>query len=206
MKVIFVRITGTITASEFLTVLSQQKELYIKAIVSQEVSQEGKQHLHCMIQVDSEDVQKNINQNFRNYLKKVYPELEGNKSYAIAESIREGTESKIAAYTLKEGNYVYYGFTEEEIKKFKKLSFKKVSHQDFEKERQALEDQCVMDNLSFRDFTTQYIDLLFKYRKRNTEAQIYNYLSWVDRLKTPHSRERLVNRMLENFQLEGYNF
>lgn len=202
MKTIFCRITTQdILVTEFIDFLLKKKDLYLKAIISEEGgSEDTSRHLHGFIEVNSDDKLKNIYQNFRNYLKESYPKLFGNKSLALTKT-QEGTESRMAAYTMKEGNYKYYGYSEKEIERFKKLSFKKQKHTDFQIEKQKLEDSFLLDDFTLRQFVTKYLDLIAKYRSGITDGQIYSYINRMLRIKSPEFREVMVNRICESYEI-----
>lgn len=205
MKTIFCRITTQdILVSKFLAFLKEKNKLYIKAIISEEGgSGDTSRHLHGFIEVNSDDKLKNIYQNFRNYLKESFPQLFGNKALALTKT-QEGTESRMAAYTIKEGNFEHYGYTDQEINRFKKLSYKKTKQEDFKLEKQKNEDSFILGDITLRQFINNFVNLLSKYRSGMADGQVFSYIGRILRVQDSRYREHFTEQIIEHFENQGF--
>lgn len=177
---LFCRITTDVSPTEILTILRLCPR-YEKIIVSQE-NDANRTHVHCFI-MTVETTAKNARQNLRNLIKKAFPQFHGNSSFSITEVKTE--YSKLQSYVVKEGNFVYYGFTPEEIQTFVEKSFNKKKVKDsYKNELQSLEES----HTDIEDFINKYLDLRFKYNKQITYFQALNYIQWI---MIKHSKDNL---------------
>lgn len=108
-----------------LEVFRQNPERYPKVLIGFEdpAPAGSNMHLHCFV-LSSDVNLKNRKQNARNLLKKHQILQTGNGAYSISKTYTEEF-SKIGVYAVKDGNFCYYGFTQEEIKSYVEQSYKK---------------------------------------------------------------------------------
>lgn len=140
-QTLFCRLTVDTTKENLLEQLHTK---YTHVIVSEEEG--NRQHFHLLL-LHTDTNSKNARQNLRNFLKDKYPSLKGNGDYAITQT-HEGTTTRLAAYTIKEGNYVQVGFPSEYIEKIKKLSYKKFDGKKILDKMNELDEKWYMDKHS----------------------------------------------------------
>lgn len=183
-QTLFTRLT-TDTPKE--TILNDLKPHYKKIIISQEIA--SKQHYHILLTHEDSN-SKNANQNLKNLLLKLYPQMKGNKDYAITET-RQGTLTRLAAYTVKDGDFISHGFTSEELKLFKMLSYKKYTKKEFsdslnkiietwitnQKPSQFMTEQDRDNDLQL--LVNQYITLKVEYNQNLNYTTIVNYINLI---------------------------
>lgn len=120
---------------------------YPRIVVSDEGS--GKRHhQHILVacnELEAEDVRKE--------LKKCYPDAVGNK-YIYVQVAKD--KNQLMKYTLKEGQYLVHGFSEELVYDMLKCSIKKT---DMRSQFSTLAETYYLDQITFLEFMTQYIQL-----------------------------------------------
>lgn len=135
-------------------------------------------HYHLLALTCDED-KKNRRQNFLNNLKKCFPELVGNSSYS-APQIHTDSATKLAAYTVKDGCFCYKGFSEEDIKSFMKVSYKKLDKKIFAEELDELRTKFLTDKINNVEFLELYCMLKASYNQvinPNYVIQLLNTLN-----------------------------
>lgn len=123
-----------------------------KYIISQEGDDDTTRlHHHVVLASDesSEDIKSKIRQ--------VYPEAKGNKCIYVKPS---RDKRQLAKYTLKEGNYIYKGFSEQFIKEHFRLA---VAKTDLKKEITANEEIYILGIITTEQFVERYIDIKVKH-------------------------------------------
>lgn len=177
------------------TILSYK--VYLKCIISLENTINENIHFHVFIQTP-ESVAKNARQNFVNKMKASYPALVGNGKFSC-KFISE-TPEKAGAYTLKDGQYSSYGFTDEELKYLEKLSYKKFKKEDFKSKLELLEMAYTLrpfNNKSLSKFVDDYMDLRDSYKHNVNFHQVTNYISNVTRRVDKQSNIRFRQQVFE---------
>lgn len=98
-----------------------------------------------------------------------YPDAIGNKCIYVKPS---RDKRSLMKYTLKEGNYLYKGFTDQFIKDSFKCSSSKT---DLKKEIDLLEEKVILQKITMLQFIEAYIDLKVKYSQdlRDTNLKPY---------------------------------
>lgn len=192
MIVLFLRITIPTTKEELLATLLKK---YQKVIVSEELSTNEVLHFHCLITTTETDVV-NARQNLKNFLKKEDPNIYGNKSYS-SKRVEEGTEKRVAAYTLKDGKYVFAGYSNEEIDKLVRLSYKKFRKEDIKFQIEKIETEYFTGNIGEGMFIDKYMDIRDSYKHKVNYNQVKNYISNVFRLNNPKMNRKFRQQLFE---------
>nr|UOF78178.1 hypothetical protein [Cressdnaviricota sp.]UOF78318.1 hypothetical protein [Cressdnaviricota sp.] len=139
------------------------KVRFTHVLVSEEVSKTQKQHLHFIF--NGEIKRNNAGTQFRDAFKEFFSLGEKTKRTFSFSPPRD--YDKALAYTVKDGIYKYQGFSESEIKKAEKLSYKKYNKETFAKEYDKILGRALTGELSLREFASSYIDLKHAYRQFN---------------------------------------
>lgn len=151
-------------------------EKYKKIIVSQEES--TRKHFHILV-LSNESDSKNARQNLRNFIKRLYG-VEGNESYSIPDNIRKGTHSTMAAYVVKDQNYVSKGFTENELEVFRKLSYKKYNSKEFVDELNIINASFMLDkDKDEKWWLEKYVKLKVSYNQVLNVNTVLNQLQLI---------------------------
>lgn len=131
---------------------TQQMLSPFKYIISEEgdgITTKYHQHIILVCDLDTEGV--------RALVKKTYPDCQGNKCIYI-KACRD--KKQLAKYTLKEGNYVYKGFSKKYIDETFKCAKPKT---DLKKDMTENEDNYILDKITDSQFVQRYIDLKVKH-------------------------------------------
>lgn len=158
-----------------------------KIIISEEESKNNKIHYHILM-MTTDSNQKNAKQNIKNYLIKKYT-LEGNEDHAFSE-FKKGTEKRLASYVVKDGKFLYKGFSNDEIQIFAKLSYKKYDPKAFMLEREELIENYLKNTEldeadEHRKLCRDYAALKTKYRQRHTMSTMESELRLIEDIKYP---------------------
>lgn len=191
MYPLFFRLTIDVAKEEVMSVFKSFPERYLKGIFGEE-EEANRKHLHCFV-LTNEENSKNSRQNLKNILIKNYPQLKGNKDYAITKCSTD--VAKIPLYCVKEGVFCYYNYSDEEITEFVCKSFTKPTPKiDYRKELQKLEDLLFDDknHITFENFIDSFYELNSKYKKIRSFFQIQNYFEMVAIRKYPSYKRKLV--------------
>lgn len=167
---------------------------YECVIVSYEVANNA--HYHVLV-LTSEENKKNRRQNFQNKLKKLFPELCGNKDYAITDT-KTDTHEKLASYVIKEGDYVSKGFTEEELDAFKKMSYKKLDKKKFVDEFEEIKNEYLTDILSEVQFLEKYCVLKANYNQVINPTYVCQVLNTLNVRK--HGPENMGYNLMQRYR------
>lgn len=191
-QTLFCRLTLDVTKEELLNKL---KERYPRIIVSEEVG--TRNHFHILL-LHTDTNSKNARQNLRNYLKDLFPNLKGNSDYAITQT-HEGTTARLAAYTIKEGNFVQEGFPQQFIDKLQNLSYKKFDGKKFQDRMNALDEEWYLNkDKTIEHWLRDYIALKVEYN------QTMNPRSIVPMMDLRQEKKFKDGRMLQKILAE-YN-
>lgn len=199
---LFCRVNIEKTLDEILQTLKSNTK-YLKIIVSREEAESV--HYHIFI-LTNEESKKNRKQNLKNFLKRSW-NLEGNGSYAITET-KTGTEDTIAAYVVKEGNFVSHGFSEAEIQKFQRMSFRKFEKKTFSNEIKKLQMDYLSNNESISWYSDRYIELKYSYAQNVpfaiTQTHFETMLARKDERYRNLIKESHRNEMKRRMEFIGY--
>lgn len=158
-ETMFCRMTINVTKEKLLEIFTVK---YSKVIISEEVG--TRNHFHILL-IHKDTNSKNARQNLRNYLKESFPELKGNGDYAISET-REGTTTRLAAYTIKEGNFVQQGFPQAFVDKLQSVSYKKFDGKKFQDRMNALDEEWYMNkDKDIEHWVRDYLALKIEYNQ-----------------------------------------
>lgn len=117
----------------------------------------------------------------------------GNTVYSL---VKAKNEKQLKKYCLKEGNYMFRGFSASFLKKLKKTTFLK-KKEDFRESLTELEDQYIMEFINFEEFQDRYIELKLAYRYRLVDTQIKAYYNMLFLIKNPQHISS-YNQILRN--------
>jgi hypothetical protein len=157
-------------------VVKTVKDLSLSAyIISREIStKRGHPHYHFYMGMNDEK----IYDKFIRDIKKKFP-LRGRalknapKNYGRVRNIKNKDSMK--AYTIKDGNYEYHGYTEEQMMYYKSLSYRK------EETAKGVFEQCQHAIEGLKDTKKVCYKILEIYRENDripTRNTIYNLLWW----------------------------
>jgi len=182
-QLVFLRLTVDKTLNEIFNIMIETPRT-IKIIVSEEESKQQKKHFHILIITDDSN-QKNAKQNIKNYINKALS-INGNAEYAITET-RRGTEKRIATYVVKDGKFMFNGFSNDEIRMFVKLSYTKYDPKQFMLDREELIEEFLRDesNTDTEKLCINYANLKTKYRQRHTMSTMESDIRLINDIKYP---------------------
>lgn len=126
-------------------IFNEMKSISKYCIVSKEGENDGL-HIHGIVMHSDKKL-------IRKSIKKIYPAAIGNKCLYVQ---KVNTIVQCCKYTLKDGDYIYYGFPDAFIKKMFKLSTPKL---DVKKSIKSNEDNLILKLISPQEFAEQYIKL-----------------------------------------------
>lgn len=192
---IFIRIThATLTKENILDEFKTQTK-YPKIIVSQEEAASTHFHIHIM---GTEENKKNRRQNLVNFIKRKWGLGEGNASFAYTEA-KTGTENTIACYVVKDGNYVYHGFTESQMERYKRTSFKKFDKKTYSTEMFKLQQDFLMNTHDINWYIQKYIELKYSYAMNVPFAISQTHFMTMSCRKYPHVKESMISSHKNEF-------
>lgn len=176
-NILFFRLTIDKSKEEILSFLDKH---YTQLIVSQECA--TRPHFHILITYLDSNV-KNAQQNLRNLLKNEW-QVKGNTEFAITET-RKGTLNRLGAYTVKEGNYVSKGFTEEILKGFHAVSYKKYTKKEFQESLNLINEDFLMNanDTNIKEYIKKYVELKVAYNQNLNINTIVNYINLINAKK-----------------------
>lgn len=188
---LFCRLTLNETKEKILEVL---KVKYNNIIVAEEEA--SKIHFHILL-LHPDSNSKNARQNLRNYLKESFPELKGNGDYAITNTM-EGTTVRLAAYTVKEGNYVSIGFPQEFLTRLERMSYKKFDGKKFQTDMNSLDEQWYMAKEQQIDvWVTKYVDLKVAYNQTINPRTVVPMMNL--RQSKKFGNDRVINQIMTEY-------
>lgn len=191
---VFIRMTplDTIT-KEFILDEFKKKYPDSKLIVSQEDA--TRPHFHLLL-VTKIPLGRG-NQNLRNFIKTTFSIPEGNSGQCLQE-VKKGTQKKVASYTVKEGLYSYYGFTDKEMKVFERCSYKKFEGKKFTDELEKIQEKYYADeNAHINDFIQDYVILKTSYNQTINVNSMINYINLIYTKK--NGPEKLTKMISQKF-------
>lgn len=124
-------------------------------IVSEELDSSGDStHLHAVI-AGFKNAELKLKDKVKDILKKDLG-LKGNKDFSckVVNTVRQAI-----CYTIKEGNFLSFGFLEKDIETYRKLAYRKFDKAKFAAELQALEIKYKLKYINARTFFDSYVDL-----------------------------------------------
>lgn len=139
------------------------------------VSEEGlstKLHHHgivCMAHTDKSI--RSVKDTLRQHLKTCYKELYGNQSIYIRES---ENKKQLLKYTLKEGSYLYKGFSSSLIEIYETLSTKK---ENIKQKIIDNEENLITHSINFEQFGIRYLEIQVTHGNNIYNHQIKAYLN-----------------------------
>lgn len=138
------------------TVFNLLRAKYDKFIVSRELAPH--EHYHILLYGSDYGAD---NRNLRNWFHKVF-NAEGNKDISIKLSNKPNT---MASYVVKDGDFLQQGFTEEEMKKFIKLSYKKIKKGNWNEAVEEIRQEYLNSNILTDQTDQDFIKAVEKYTK-----------------------------------------
>lgn len=177
MLPLFARLTIDVSHEQVLETFRTESSRYVKAIVSRE---EDANRAHChLFLMTTETNKKNANQNLKNFLKKSFPQLSGNKDYSITQVSTD--YEKLKSYVVKEGTFSYYGFSDEEIKEIVDRSFSKPKiKESYKTEIEQLEKEFLDARYPIEEFIEKYFQIrIIKYQKPISTNQAEMYFDYM---------------------------
>lgn len=158
-------------------------------IVAQEGSDTGetKPHQHLLVY----DVQVDL---LRDLIKKHY-KISGNKFLSVSVARKK---NQILKYTVKEGNYIYKGFTDDFMKTLERLSHPKTNMVD---EFHKLEDLLLLNTISKSEYLLRYLKLKIKYKQPIYTNHLIAYFR--SRLLTDNELEEYAEDLFEAIKNVG---
>lgn len=193
MYPLLIRLTIENTKDEVLQLFKTKSDRYLKTVVCEE--EESRHHLHILTLTNDENT-KNARQNVKNFLKKAFPLLKDNAKWQISK-VYTDTIDRMGSYVVKEGNYAYYGFSEDEIEEFKKGSFSKAKKKEQRKEKYGAEYKDLVaryqkDEIEFEGFIREFYNLRIKYDNPISTNQAHTMFEHQLIKKSENYRERRI--------------
>ncbi len=178
-----------ITTSDYTT---EQVENFVKTLSEKYIVAHEKKpysHYHCHFEYNVDK----FTQYARRKLGKSIAEhfdIKGNKQYSL--TIDKG---KSSIYTLKEGNFVYLGYTEDEIKILQEQSTSKESYTDGLKD--INEEYLGNPDKTFSDYTNEYVSYMLKHNKNISKFRLESIFTTKYLQKESHNVKHFCS---SNFQ------
>lgn len=170
-----------------------KNKTFKRVIVSLETS--GGEHIHGQVSISPSDITlRTLKENIRNYIKELYPTAKGNKCLYVKEI--SNTKQSIK-YVLKEGNFLYYGFTQKYIQQLYKLSTNKENLKD---KIVTNEENLLLGKITYPQFCIEYIQIKIDHNQRINKTHLQGYFN-LYKLK---SGETSVRQFWENNFLSYY--
>lgn len=163
-------------------------EKYNKYIISQE-GDDLNTRIHQHILLETEELRDDIAKHIRH----LYPDAIGNKGIYIRPS---RDKMQLAKYTLKEGNYLYKGFSEKFINEKFKCSKAKT---DLKKDITALEDKLILREIHIEKFIKEFIELKVKYDQPLYVNHIRAYCLKMAVKSGAYTSDQLAQNVMEGF-------
>lgn len=188
-----------------LEIFRQNIERYPKVLIGfEDPDPKGTNlHLHCFVLSNDENL-KNRKQNARNLIKKNLILPNGNGSYSISKTYTEEF-SKIGVYAVKDGTFIYYGFTQDEIDEYCKRSFRKEDKTaSYKEELKELNVKWFSNEIeSYEMYITKFYELRIKYDKPISRNQAETYFEHQMMKKSPKYLQAVIKWHATNL---GYKF
>lgn len=197
---VFCRLSIDVSKEDVLQVFFESKDRYEKTIVSCE-RDANRIHLHVFSMTTEQNVGKNIRQNLRNFLIKNYPQLKGNADYSISNVSAE--YKKLEAYVVKEGDFVYYGFSDDDIAEFVSRSFVKHPKTTLQTELNDLETKFFNFEIQMDEFIAQYYDIKLSHNKIINYQQTHNYFRYLYSKTNIEFKKMLITAHINHLQIEA---
>lgn len=191
---LFCRIHTDDTKEQVMIHLRSRVE-YQKIIIASEVG--NRSHYHLLI-MTTEENKKNAKQNLRNLITKIVKE--GNSGYAITDTTT-GTSKYICTYSVKDGDFIYFGFDDYEIEKYKRASYKKFDKQSYTTAFNKLQTDWLLSPYGIETYITDYIQLKHSYNHSVSKNIAENHFTMMLCRKDPRFQRKYIN-----FFIEGFNF
>lgn len=154
---------------ELDTTFNHMKSHYKWLVISQETN--PSLHLHGVIGINRPDTDKQEKARIRSVIQSLYPKAVGNKHLYTANVLKK---KQIFKYTLKEGNFVHQGFTNEFITDMFKTSTPKENLGDKVKQN---EEQFLLGKITFQDFKENYVKIKVEHNQRLYPNHIRAYFN-----------------------------
>lgn len=124
------------------------------------------EHIHLLLG-QNETSTKNV----RAHIKEVYPDAKGNKCLSVSEV---SDVKQCSKYTLKEGNYLYQGFTPEFIRTMSKCSNKK---EHLKEKIQENEEKLLSEQITYRNFCINYLKIKVDHGQNISHNHVRSYFN-----------------------------
>lgn len=190
-NILFCRVNIATKSKE--EIMEDLREKYTTIIVSQESA--TRRHYHILL-CHSDSNPKNAQQNLRNFLKQKWS-VQGNEDFAVSET-RKGTLTRLAAYTVKDGNYCQIGFNSETMKGFEAVSYKKYTKKEFQDALNSINEEFLTDKrISIEDYIKKYTELKIAFNQNLNVNTIVNYINLINAKKNGSSE--IVSKIISKF-------
>lgn len=188
MTEIAFRLTTSMELDEFRKKLDSISSKYIIGLEHEETNR----HFQCFAILDYED--KSLDKT-RYKVKKLY-DIKDKSTYYL-KLVKKDTYK---TYCLKEGNYIYKGYTEEEIKILFEQSYEKpTSFKGFKKQ---LQEKYMKDDFNEEDVITQLIDAYIEWEIDFDNNAIYRFMTRLKLTKNPELKDKLAKNIISRLNKE----
>lgn len=154
-------------------------------------NESSNRHFQCYIKLIKEDDAKG--NAIRYAVKKWDPTMKGNQHISITKMKKE----TLMVYVTKDGNYIYKGFTEEDIKTLAGQSYKK--KKTFMQESKDLENAYLAGEIRLKDISRRYIDIHIRHCVNFNKFKIESYMTRLLATKDSDYAEHLAVKVDELF-------
>lgn len=158
---------------------------FIETITKKYIICDELTHYHCY--AVTQMVKKEIVREVKNKL-----QLKGNEQFSV---IKVKNKNQMKKYILKDGNYIYKGFSENEIEILRKLSFKK-GIDKFQTQLETLEQQFYEKQIGFSKFGELYVQLKIDYGQKLYGNHIKAYLNRVRMKQNPEYIREYISELM----------
>lgn len=142
-------------------------------IVGKEYSKSGQLHQHILLSADETVCKKCVNTKgktdvekvktfYKDLLRTVYPDIKDNKQWSFVEQRNAKSNKK---YCLKDGEFLFKGFTQQSIDEAFKLSY---SEAKYKKQFQDIREKLLLQEISLATYAEKYIQY-----KADSEQSLY---------------------------------
>lgn len=142
-------------------------------------------HYHCLAetQMSKKEIVRVIKEKLN---------LKGNADFSV---IKAKSKQQLKKYILKDGNYKYKGFTDEEIKLLRKQSFKK-GIDKLQIVLEGYEIEYYNGDISFTQFGERYIQLKIEYNQNIHGNHVKAYLTKIKMKKNPDCIREYISDLM----------
>lgn len=159
-------------------------------IVSVEKKDTPEQHFHMHILWTKK------REDFSPFIKQFDPLIKGNKHLGVEWQ----RSDKNPSYVLKDGKYLYKGFSKKQIDDWFKISYAKYTKEDFAKELHKIEDEYLLSNDTLTQFAHKFLSLKDRYKQKPNPNNDRNYIDMMYRRKEPRAIYLAAKELAEGIE------